>query len=65
LTLTLTHTHARRAPAAYYSTRQVTARAENKGWRVDYALAAHCTPVVELRHNFPGSDHLPFSVTLA
>jgi exodeoxyribonuclease-3 len=51
--------------AAYYSTRQVTARAENKGWRVDYALAANCAPVVEMRHSFPGSDHLPFSITLA
>jgi exodeoxyribonuclease III len=53
------------ARAAYYSTRQVTARAENKGWRVDYALSANCAPVVEVRSAFPGADHLPFAVTLA
>ncbi len=50
---------------AYYSVRHVAARGQNKGWRVDYALAANLEGAEVTQHStFPKSDHLPFYATI-
>ncbi len=52
----------------YWSAR-FSCRAQNKGWRLDYVLvpAEHAGAVksVEVRHNFPGTDHVPIALEMA
>ena len=51
--------------AAYYSVRSAASRAQNKGWRVDYALGANLQGAEVVQHStWPKNDHVPFYVTL-
>ena len=50
---------------AYYSVRSAASRAQNKGWRVDYALGANLQGAEVVQHStWPKNDHVPFYVTL-